>query len=113
MPRPSGAARPADTVYIVAGIIGKIEVHDEFDAGHVDAARCDVRRHEDAILPLLESFQSADALCEALVGMDFRSLVSLGDEMLGEFGSAVFRSREDEHRTLVLPKELQEECELI
>src|SRR5690606_35790347 len=89
VPGAPGAPRAADAVDVVLGLVREIVVHDERDARHVDAARGDVRRDEDAVLALLEPFERFAALGERAVRVDFRGLESRGGEAAAELARAV------------------------
>ena len=53
----AGTRGPADAVHIVLRLRGQIEVDDMRNAGHVDAARCDVGRDQHACVAAAKLFQ--------------------------------------------------------
>ena len=91
-----GPRRAADTVNVVVGHGGHVEVHDVPQGRDVDAARGDVGGHEHAILAALEAGQRLGALRLRSVAVDPFHLEVPRREELREPIGAMLRAREHE-----------------
>src|SRR5574344_1278813 len=80
--RLAGARGAADAVDVDLGLEGELHVDDARDLGDVDAARGDVRRHENLDVALAEALERAGALTLGLVGVDRRAGDASLDELL-------------------------------
>jgi len=89
-------------VEVVLALVGKIVIDDEGDSFDVDPAGRDVGRHEDAVPAGLESIDGFASLSQSSVGMDFRRLVTVVLDDLGQLSSSVAGAGEDEHRSGVV-----------
>lgn len=58
----AGASGSSDAMNVVLGIVRKIEINHEFDAGNIDTARRDVSSHENAIFSRFKSVESFTSL---------------------------------------------------
>ena len=67
---------PANAMDVICGVIGQIEVDDDFDAGDIDAAGGNIGRNEDAISSGLKTLKCLSALAERSIGMDFRGAMT-------------------------------------
>ena len=82
----AGAARPADPVHVVLGILGQVVVDDVGDALDVEAARSDVRGDEDGEPPVLEVLQDLQAPLLRDVAGERPRRVAVGRESANELG---------------------------
>ena len=69
----SSAAGAADTVDVIVGAVRQVEVDDDFDAVHVDAASGDVGGNQDAEATIFEAVERSAALGQGAVGVDLGS----------------------------------------
>lgn len=70
----AGAASAPDAVHVRVQARGDVAVHDGLHAAHVQAARCDVRRHEHVHRAVLELLQSLHAAVLVDVAVDAGAL---------------------------------------
>ena len=90
----TGAGRAADAVYIGFRHLGQVVVEHMRQLADVNAAGCDVGRHQHLGLSGLESLQSGDAGTLALVAMDGRSRDALLGQVAGDLIRAVLGAAE-------------------
>ena len=90
------ARRASNAVDVRLGLERKLHVHDAADVRHVDAAARDIRRDEDADLPLAETLQCAGALVLRLVRVDRRAGDVLAEELFVHAVRAMAHLREDD-----------------
>jgi hypothetical protein len=57
-----GASRPSNPVHVVLGRLWQIEIDHALNPGHVDPARGDIRRNQNAIAAVPKSFQRLASL---------------------------------------------------
>ena len=86
----------ADTVDVVLGIIRQFVVDHVGDVGHVDAARRDIGRHQDAYFARRKALERRLAGVLALVAVDGSGLVTVDLEVLGHPIGAMLGAREDD-----------------
>ena len=101
----SGAAGAADAVHVRLGVGRDVEVHHVADALDVEAARRDIRGHQDVELARLQLVDGALALHLGDVAVDRRGGVAAGAELLGELLGDVLGADEDDHALEVLDLE--------
>src|SRR5580658_3712966 len=92
----SGATRSANAVNEVLRDVRQIVVDDVHDVLYVDSARSEIRRHEYAIAPLLESSKGCIPLRLRAVAMDHRRGKAVAVQALGDALGAALGAREDE-----------------
>ena len=96
----SGTARAADAVNIVFAGERKVEVHDQRDHVHVNAAGGDVGGGENAVAAVLEALEGSLALGEGAVGVNLGGAVVAAPQHGGQLAGAVAGAGEDEHRAV-------------
>ena len=63
----SGSRRASDAVHIIFGVFRQIVVDDQFYAGDIYAARCDIGGDKESIFARFESLKCLAALSERTV----------------------------------------------
>lgn len=94
----ASAARSADAVNVVLGLLRKVVVDDEADILYVDASSGDISRYEHLVLVLLEAVESLAPLSEGSVRVDLgrgRSDISeiVRDVLCAMLGSGEYEDR--------------------
>ena len=92
------AAGAADAVDVALRLVRQVEVHDMADAGHVDAARGDVGRHQDAHRTVAEPVQRLLAGVLRLVAVDHGGVEAVALEVAHDAVGAMLGAREHDHR---------------
>src|ERR1700680_4150015 len=82
-----GAARaslagPSHAVDEILGSIGQVVIHDVSDAFHMNAARRDIRRHQNTMMALLKRSKSLVALALRAVAMQVANRHAVGRQPL-------------------------------
>jgi hypothetical protein len=91
------AASTANPVDIILGMTGKVVINHVGDAFHIDSARGDVGRDEDADSAGLKILESTESLVLGAVGMKSRAGDSQGFQTTSNTVGPVFRAGKDEN----------------
>jgi hypothetical protein len=103
-PRAPRAGRPPDTVRVIVDAVRQIVVHNVRHRGHVQPARCDVGRHEDARTPRRERSERLLPLVLRPVAVDGRGAdASFALQKPRQPARRASRSGEDERLPRHLP----------
>src|SRR5690606_8640100 len=87
--RSAVASRAADAVHVAFGLVRQIEIDHVADAGHVDAARRDVGRDQNAHRAVPKTIEGLLAGVLTLVAVDHRRLEPVTGEIAGDAVRAV------------------------
>jgi hypothetical protein len=91
------AASTANPVDIILGMTGKVVINYVGDAFHIDSARGDVGRDEDADSAGLKILESTESLVLGAVGMKSRAGDSQGFQTTGNTVGPVFSAGKDKN----------------
>src|SRR5690606_41234811 len=96
------ATGPSDTMDVIVGMPGSVEVEDVADALDVEPARGHVGSDEDIDLPALEPIQLGKAIRLVHVAMDFARAKAVPPQALVELAHGGLAVREDDRRLNVV-----------
>tara|TARA_B100000282_G_C31562263_1_gene412652 strand:- start:26 stop:403 length:378 start_codon:yes stop_codon:yes gene_type:complete len=87
----------SNAMHIILSDIGEVKVHDMGQLLNIDASSGNIRRNENAHIPLFETLQCSGTRALTFVAMNRSSRQSLCIQSIGDSIRSMLRTRKDKH----------------